>query len=125
DPAVRQVVDVVEGGYVGDAVDGEALQQPVAPARPTVGLPGADDVGHPKRRLLAVADHSGVDEVRDRLRVERSVTTGDDDRVPVAAVTREQRDAGEVERGEHVGVAELGGEGDAEDVEGSDRPVRV
>ena len=36
-----------------------------------------------------------------------------------------QRDAREVERGEQVGVAELGGEADAEDVERADRAVRV
>ena len=36
-----------------------------------------------------------------------------------------QRDAGQVERGEHVGVAELGGERDAEQVERAHRPVRV
>ena len=36
-----------------------------------------------------------------------------------------QRDAGEVERGEQVGVAELGGERDAEEVEDPDRAVLV
>ncbi len=41
------------------------------------------------------------------------------------AVGGVQRDAGEVERGEQVGVAELGGEADAEQVEGADRAVRV
>jgi hypothetical protein len=36
-----------------------------------------------------------------------------------------QRDAGEVERGEHVRVAELGGERQAEQVEVADGAVRV
>ena len=58
-----------------------------------------------------------VDEVGDRLGVERGVPAGDDDRVRLVAVGRVQRDAGQVERGEQVGVAELGGEADAEQVE--------
>ncbi len=43
----------------------------------------------------------------------------------VVAVGGVQRDAGQVERGEHVGVAELGGEAQPEQVERADRPVRV
>ena len=43
----------------------------------------------------------------------------------VGAVGGVQRDAGEVERGQQVGVAEFGGEGHAEQVEGADRAVRV
>ena len=50
---------------------------------------------------------------------------GDDDRVALVAVDGVQRDAGQVERGEHVGVAELGREGQAEQVEVADRAVRV
>ena len=46
-------------------------------------------------------------------------------RVLVVAVARLERDAREVERGEQVGVAELGGEADAEQVERADRAVRV
>ena len=75
--------------------------------------------------LLAVAEHGGVDEVGDRLGVEGGVAAGDDDRVVVAAVDRVQRDPGEVERVEHVGVAELGGEAQAEQVEGADGAVAV
>ena len=76
-------------------------------------------------RLLAVAQHGGVDEVGDRFGVERSVAAGDDDGVIVGAVGRLDRDAGEVERVQHVGVAEFGGERDSEDVERADRSVRV
>ena len=39
-----------------------------------------------ERRLLTVTEHRGVDELRDRLRVERGMTAGDDDRVAVGAV---------------------------------------
>jgi hypothetical protein len=53
------------------------------------------------------------------------VATGQHDRVLVAAVDRVQRDAGEVEGVEHVGVAELGGEAQAEHVEVADRAVGV
>jgi hypothetical protein len=90
-----------------------------------LGLPLPDDAGDLENRLLAVAEHGGVDEVGDRLRVEAGVPAGQHDRVVLGAVLAGQRDAREVERGEHVGVAELGGERDAEDVERLDRPVRV
>lgn len=49
----------------------------------------------------------------------------EDDRVVDGAVGGVQRDAREVERGEHVGVAQLGGEAEAEDVEGAHGPVAV
>ena len=75
--------------------------------------------------LLAVPEHRGVDEVGDRLGVERGVPAGEHDRVRLVAVRRVQRDAGEVERGEQVGVAELGREADAEHVESGHRPVSV
>ena len=94
------------------------------------GLPSAFQsrtiVGDLADGLLAVAEHGGVDEVGDRLRVERGVPAGDDDRVRRRSRSRGvQRDAGQVERGEQVGVAELGGERDAEQVERADRAVRV
>jgi hypothetical protein len=53
------------------------------------------------------------------------VPARDDDRVALVAVGGVQRDPGEVERGEQVGVAELGREADAEHVERADRAVRV
>ncbi len=49
----------------------------------------------------------------------------EDDRVVEGAVLGLQRDAREVEGGEHVGVAELGGEAQAEHVERLDRAVGV
>ena len=50
---------------------------------------------------------------------------GEHDRVVLGAVGRVQRDAGEVELLEHVGVAELGRERQAEHVEALDRAVAV
>ena len=64
--------------------------------------------------LLAVAEHGGVDEVGDRLGVERGVPAGERrSGASSVAVGGVQRDAGQVERGEQVGVAELGGEATA------------
>ena len=60
---------------------GPAGQQLVAAAGAALGLPGADDVGDVADDLLAVAEHGAVDEVGDRLGVERGVPAGDDDRV--------------------------------------------
>jgi hypothetical protein len=125
DPPVRQVVDVVEAGHVHALRAGQAQQQLLAAARRPGGLPRADDVGDLEHRLLAVAEHRGVDEVGDRLRVERRVPAGDHDRVLVGAVRGQQRDARQVERGQQVGVAQLGRERDAEQVERAHRPVRV
>ena len=110
DGAVGGVDDVVELRDVDVAADREPAQQLVAAAGAVLGLPLADDLGDREHDLLAVAEHGGVEEVGDRLGVERRVAAGEHDRVVVAAVDRVQRDAGEVEGVEHVGVAELGGE---------------
>ena len=125
DAAVGQVRDVVELGDVDAAGDGQSHEQLVAAAGSPVVLPLPDDVADGEHDLLAVAEHGGVDEVGDRLGVERGVAAGQHDRVVVAAVGCVQRHPGQVERGEQVGVAELGGEGDAEQVELPDRTVRV
>ena len=123
DAAVRQVADVVEARDVDAAGAGEAQQRLLAVDAVELGL--ADHGGHLEHGLLAVAEHRRVDEVGDRLGVERRVTAGEHDRVGLVAVGRVQRDAGEVERLEHVRVAELGREADAEDVELAHRAVAV
>ncbi len=125
DPAVRQVGDVVEARHVHAAGLGQAQQQLVPAAGAPGGLPLTYKVGDGADDLLAVAEHGDVDEVGDRFGVERRVPAGDDDRMRLVPVHGVQRDGGEVERGEHVGVAELGGERDAEQVEGTDRAVGV
>ena len=121
---------VVEARHVDVAGDREPPEQLVpingrAAGALFVLLPLADDLGDRQHDLLAVAEHGGVEEVGDRLRVERRVPAGQHDRVLVGAVLRVQRDARQVERVEHVGVAELGGEAQAEHVEGGDRSVAV
>ena len=117
DAPVGQVLDVVEARHVDAAGRGQPQQQLVPPAGTALGLPLPHDLGDREHDLLAVTEHRGVDEVGDRLGVERRVPARHHDRVVVGAVGRVQRDAGEVERGEQVGVAELGGERDAEQVE--------
>ena len=95
------------------------------PPGPALALPLAHDLGDREHDLLAVAEDGGVEEVGDRLGVERRVAAGEHDRVVLAAVDRVQRDAGQVEGVEHVGVAELGGEAQAEQVEVAHRAVGV
>ena len=95
------------------------------PPGSTLGLPLAHHLGDREHDLLAVPEDRGVDEVGDRLGVERGVAAGDDDRVVLAAVDRVERDPGQVEGVEHVGVAELGGEAQAEEVERADGAVAV
>ena len=122
---VGQVVDVVERRHVDVAGLSQPEEQLGAAAGAALGLERPGDVGDVEDGLLAVAEHGGVDEVGDRLRVERAVAADQHDRVVVGAVLGVQRDAGQVERVEHVGVAQLGREADAEDVERADRPVGV
>ena len=125
DAPVGQVADVVErrARRPRRCARGAAAAHGDHPAYPRASR--RDECGDHEDRLLAVADDRGVDEVGDRLGVEGRVATGDDDRVAVDAVAGVQRDAGEVEGGEQVGVAELGRERHPEDVEVTDRPVRV
>ena len=125
DPPVRQVGDVVEPRHVDRAGAGQAQEELDPAPRHTVPLPSGHDIGDHEDGLLAVADDGGVDEVGDGLGVEGGVAAGDDDRMGVVAVDRVQRDPAEVERGEHVGVAELGGETEAEEVEIAQGAVTV
>ena len=125
DPAVGEVVDLVEGWNVDPARARQPKQDLVTTTRTTLGLPRREQVGHLQDSLLAVAHDRGVDEVRRRLGVERRMTPRDDDRVIVAAIARMQGYAGKVERGQQVRVAELGGERDPEEVEVPQPPVTV
>ena len=88
DPAVGQVVDVVEARNVDAFGTSQPEQDLVPTARAALGLPLADDPGDLQDGLLAVAEHGGVDEVGDRLGIEGGVAAGDDDRVLIGAVAR-------------------------------------
>ncbi len=120
-----QVVHVVELRHVDPARAREAQEQLGAAARPALRLPPLDDVRDLEDGLLPVTQHGGVDELGDGLGVERGVPAGDDEGVLLGALDRGQRDPGEVERREHVRVAELGREAHAEQVEGPHGPVPV
>ena len=115
----------VELRHVDGAADRQSPQQLVAAAGTVLGLPLPDHVGDREHDLLTVAEDGGVEEVGDRLGVERRVATREHDRVVVAAVDRVQRDAGEVEGVEHVRVAELGPEAQAKYVERAHGAVAV
>ena len=130
DATVGQVGHVVELGHVDAAGGGEAEEHLVAGRAPlqagaALGLPLAHDLGDREHDLLAVTEHGGVDEVGHRLGVEGGVTAGEHDRVGLGPVDGVQRDAGQVDRGQQVRVAQLGREGHAQQVEGADRAVLV
>src|SRR5690606_20118718 len=107
DAAVGEVLDVVEAGDVDAAGARQAEEEFRAAAGTALGLPGADDAGDLQDGLLAVADDGAVDEVGDGLGLEGRVAAGDDDGVVERAVPGLQGDPGQVQGGEHVGVAEL------------------
>ena len=118
------VLDRVHGGHVDAGDRGQLPQHPLAGG--TAGpLPGRDHLGDLADGLFAVADHEGVDEVGHGLGVERAVPADDDERVLGPAILRPHRDAGEVETLEHVGVDELGGQAEGDDVEGAGVVVGV
>ena len=123
DTAVGGVVHVVEAGYVREPAPGQLEERLLAV--PAFGLGGAQQVGDAEDRLLPVAEHDGVEEVGDRLGVERGMAAGDDERMLTRALARLLRDSRKVERDEEVGVAELGREADAQHVERADRAVAL
>ena len=125
DRPVGAVAHVVERRDVAALGLGQPQQQLAPAARPARCLPGPHHVGDVADHLLAVADRRDVDERGHRLRVERGVPAGDDHRVRLGAVGGVQRNPGQVQRGEQVGVAELGGEADPDQVERAQRPVPV
>ena len=94
DPAVGQVVDVIEGRHVDPAGARQPQQQLATTTGATLGLPGGEQVGHLKDCLLAIAHDRCIDEGRHRLGVERRVSPGDDDRVILAPLAGVQGYAG-------------------------------
>ena len=74
----------IDGTYTPGS-RGELAEQRLA-SRPAGGLPVADDLGDLTDDLLAVAEHGHIDEVGERLRVERAVPTDHDQRMLRATV---------------------------------------
>ena len=87
------------------------MEHGFASADPPAALPRVDDLGDLADRLLAVTDDERVDEVRQRLGIERAVTTGEHQRVLVAAGLGPNRDPAEIEAVQEVRVDELGTRG--------------
>ena len=99
------VARLVEGGHVGSR-----QRQQVAQARGAGrarALPAARQLGQLGDGLLALAQHEGVDEGRERFGVEGGAAARDDDGVVLAAVARARGDARQVEHVEHVRVGQL------------------
>ncbi len=84
DTAVGGVVHVVEAGHVRQPAPGQLEERLLA--LPALGLGGAEHVGDAEDRLLPVAEHDGVEEVGDRLGVERGMAAGDDERMLTGAL---------------------------------------
>ena len=91
--------------------------QPRAPR----GGPGPDDLDD---RLFALTHEERVEEGVHRLRVHAGGAAGKHQRL-VRPVGREERDAGQVERRQDVGVELLVGQGEAEHVELGQRVARL
>ncbi len=138
DPAVGKVLHLVERRHVhaprGARRSSRARRSspqsapPTPPGSPKPGfsaLNADDDLADREHGLLAVAEHHDVDEIGHRLGVEGRVPAHDHERVQVAALGGHQRDPGQVEAGEHVGVAQLGGERDPDEVERAEWAVAV
>ena len=85
-----------------DAFDLGQCRQGIGAAQAcTAGVgPGADDFGD---RLFAFADEKRVEEGVHRFGVKAGGAAGDDQRL-IRPLSGAQRDAGQIERGEHVGI---------------------
>ena len=114
----RRDVDALELGEVAQ----EAL---AAACRLARHLPRRDHLADLGDDLLAVAEHDDVDEVGERLGVEGAVAPDHDEQVVVGPAGGVHRHAGEVDALEDVGVGELGGEVEGEQVEVAGGAVRV
>ena len=125
DPAVGQVAHVIEARHIDIAALGQTAQQFTAAARSPGPLPVRDDVGDLQDGLLAVTDNGGVDEVGNGFGVEGRMATDDDQGLRLTSIGGVQRDAGQIEGVEEVGVPELGGKGDTEDIEVAHRAMTV
>ncbi len=110
-----RVAGLVAGGDVDARHEGEPAEQRLPRTVPSFGHEHLGDLAD---GLLPVAEHETVDEVGERLGVERAVTSGDHDRMAGTPFDSTHRHPSEVDEVEDVGVDELGGEVEGQDVEG-------
>ena len=113
--AVLVVGRLIQAGHV----DAAKMRQPAQAflARYALGLARLHHVDRLQRADLAVADGESIDEVMQRFRIERARTARDDDGILPGAILAVQRDAGQIENLQDVGVAHLVLERDAQHVE--------
>ena len=125
DAPIRQVLHVVEAGNIDRSRPRQSKQQLFPTTRSPLTLPLGDDAGDQQDGFLAIPEDRGVQEIRDRLRIEGRMPAGDDERLITMAICRVHRNPREIECVEHVRVSELGREGQPEDVEISHRSMTV
>ena len=106
----------IDGTYTPGILASSRSTPPRAGVRPR-RLPVTHDLGDLGDDLLALAEHGDVDEVGERLGIERAVAADDHERSLGSAIGGVHRHAGQVDHLEHVRVDELGGEVEGEDVE--------
>jgi len=97
----------------------------LAPRSAPLTLPGGNDIEDLADQLLALSEREGIDEGCEGLRLERARSARDHDRLVVGTVRRPDGDPGEVQHVEHVRVAGLVLQRDAEHVEVCDRAVAL
>ena len=91
----------VQGGYVHPLDLFHCLEQILAAT--ALALPVADGGGELERRLLAVADQEGIDELRQGFGGERHRAAGDHEGVSLVPVRGPQRHATQLQHGQDRG----------------------
>ena len=119
--AVGVVFGLVEDRRVGPSrCCADQLGEHVGPRRAVAGrcfLEAHPVLHDPRQALLAVADDEEVDERSEQFRILRTRPAGNDQRMIERPITRVQRNAAQVEHGQHVGVTDLVLQTEADDVE--------
>ncbi len=118
-------LDAVQRRYVHPGHGGQGTVDAPSPPRPPGPLPRAHHLGDLADHLLAVAQHGGVHVQRQRLGVEGAVAADEDERVVVSPVGGAQRHHCQVDARQDVGVGQLGGQVEGQDVEVGGRACRL
>ena len=84
---------------------------------PATADPGRDDLGDLADDLLALTEHDDIDEVGERLGVERGMPADHHERVLRPPIRRPHGDPGEVDHLQEVGEDELGRQVERQEVE--------
>ena len=57
--------------------------------------------------VFSITDNHGVEKRGNRLRVDRTRATGNDQRIPIATILPAKRDSGQIEHSEHIRIGKL------------------